>query len=145
MLLTLQDMVTTFGEEEMLQIAGFGPRDQRSLDAPRIEEAIASAVAMVTGYVAARHPGTVETPMLKGFAADVARYRLRGKGGQQTAMSEVVQKRYDDAIQRLKDIAAGRLTLDVPGGAGVAAQGGEFAVSARMPDGRVADALEGWR
>lgn len=144
MLLTVADMVTIFGEEEMLQIAGTGPRDQRSLDEARIDEAVASAIAMVTGYVSARHPDVQETPMLKGFAADIARYRLRGKGGQQTAMSETVQKRYDAAVARLKDISAGRLALDVPGGVDAPA-GGEFAVSASMPAPRTPSVLDGWR
>jgi phage gp36-like protein len=147
MLLTAEDMVVIFGEEEMLQIAGTGPRDERSLDQPRIDEAVGSAVAMVTGYVASRYPQVTETPMLKGFAADIARYRLRGKGGQQTAMSETVQKRYDDAIARLKDIAAGKLALDVAldgSGAAIEAVTSEFNVLSSIPAARAGRILEGY-
>lgn len=148
MFLTTADMVTAFGEEEMLQIAGDGPRDGRTLDQAKIDDAIATAVSMVVGYVSPRWPDvtatSASTPMLKGFAADIARYRLRGKGGQQSAMSEVVQKRYDDAVLRLKDIAAGRLALDVVSSFG-SAPSGEFAVSASVPASRASSVLEGFR
>lgn len=148
MLLTVEDFVAVFGEEECLQIAGVGPRDFREPDRPRIEEALAHASAIVTGYVRDRWPAALAgTPMLKGFAADIARWRLRGRGGQQSAMNETVQKRYDEAIGRLKDIAAGRLTLDLPPGAAGApeAAANELAVSAAMPAARAPAALEGFR
>lgn len=147
MFLTAAYMVTTFGEEEMLQIAGDGPRDGRSFDQAKIDEAIGTAVSLVVGYVSPRYPdvttASVPTPMLQGFAADIARYRLRGKGGQQSAMSDVVQKRYDDAVLRLKDIAAGRLALDLASNSG-SASSGEFAVSASVPVARAPSILEGY-
>jgi phage gp36-like protein len=148
MLLTVADMVTAFGEEEMLQIAGEGPRDMRALDTAKIEEAILHASGLVIGYVRDRWPAAVDgTPMLKGFAADIARWRLRGRGGQQSAMNETVQKRYDEAVARLKDIAAGRLTLDVAAteGSDPVPAATELRITARMPPSRLPGILEGYR
>jgi phage gp36-like protein len=148
MLLTVEDMVTAFGEEEILQIAGEGARDMRVLDRAKIEEALQHASGLVIGYVRDRWPAAVDgTPMLKGFAADVARWRLRGRGGQQSAMNETVQKRYDEAVARLKDIAAGKLTLDLPpvtaGEASPAAS--ELRIISNMPPARSSKLLEGYR
>jgi len=146
--LTVEDMVATFGEEEMLQIAGVGSRDFRELDRPKIEEALAFAVAMVVGYVRDRWPAAVNgTSMLKGFVADIARWRLRGRGGQQTAMNETVQKRYDEAIGRLRDIAAGKLTLDIepePGAPVPPDAANELRIIGHMPPARAASLLEGF-
>ncbi len=146
MLLTVEEFVGVFGEEECLQIAGIGPREFRELDRPKIEEAITHASALIVGYVQERWPQAVAgTPLLKGFAADIARWRLRGRGGQQTAMNETVQKRYDEAIGRLKDIAVGKLALDVEGGVTDAASADAFAVLGSSPVSRVPDMLNGWR
>lgn len=150
MLLTVEEFVSVVGEEECLQIAGLGPRDDRVLDRARIEEAVTHATSLVFGYVVERWPAAVAgTPLLKGFAADIARWRLRGRGGQQTAMNETVQKRYDEALGRLRDLASGKMTLDLPatseGAPGAAPDAAnEFAVRACAPPARAAAALEGW-
>jgi phage gp36-like protein len=146
-LLTVEDFVAVFGEEECFQIAGTGPRDFRELDRPKIEEAIGHAWSIVIGYVRDRWPAAVDgTPLLNGFAADIARWRLRGRGGQQTAMNETVQKRYDEAIARLKDIAAGRLTLDIaqPVGGVPSDAANETRIVAHMPPARAPCMLEGF-
>ncbi len=150
MLLTVVQFVEIVGEEECLQIAGAGPRDHRVLDEPRIEEALAHASAIVLGFVRDRWPqATSGTPMLAGFVADIARWRLRGRGGQSNAMNETVQSRYDEAISRLKDIAAGRLTLDLAppanSGPGVAEASNELRVISGQPAPRRHAILEGFR
>lgn len=150
MLLTVDEFAGVVGEEECLQIAGLGPRDDRVLDRARIEEALTHATSLVLGYVVERWPAAVAgTPLLKGFAADVARWRLRGRGGQQTAMNDTVQKRYDEALGRLRDLASGKMTLDLPatseGAAGATPDAAnEFAVRACAPPARATGALEGW-
>lgn len=147
-MLTAEDMVTTFGEEEMLQIAGVGSRDFKELDRPKIQESLDFAIAMVVGYVRDRWPAAVAgTPMLKGFVADIARWRLRGRGGQQTAMNDTVQKRYDEAIGRLNDIAKGRLTLDIapePGAPVPSDAANELRIIGHMPPARASSILDGF-
>ena len=150
MLLTLEDFVTRVGEEECLQIAGKGARDMRELDAARIETELDAAAGVVAGYVLARYPFAIDAPpeMLKGYAADIARWRLRGRGGQQSAMAEVVKQRYDEAIKALRDIAAGKLALDLGapgvGPADASAAGANTAFHASFPPSRVARIMEGW-
>jgi len=147
MFLTVEDMVATFGEEEMLQLAGTGPRDYRSLDRAKVEEAIDHAERTVRGYVIDRWPNAFPsgTPLLRGFAADLARHRLRGRGGQQNAMNDTVQKRYDTAIARLKDLSQGRMTLDLPAGtAGAEAASNEMRILAEMPAQRAGSILQGY-
>jgi phage gp36-like protein len=150
MLLTADQFVQMFGEEECLQIAGVGPRDHREIDLPRIDDALRQASALVLGYVRDRWPAAVGgTPMLRGFAADVARWRLRGRGGQASAMNETVQARYDEAIARLKDIASGKLSLDLAPPAdfapGVAEASNETRIISARPGARSGSVLEGWR
>lgn len=118
MLLTVNEFETIIGEPELLQIAGTGSREERARDEDKIMAALTFAEGIVNGYVRDRYPlilnGENRSAILQGFAADIARHRLRGQGGQQAAMNDVVQARHDEAIARLKDIAAGRLTLDFP-------------------------------
>lgn len=147
-MLTIEEFVDVFGEEEALQIAGVGHREFRELDRPKIEEALGFAASLVVGYVRDRWPAAAAgTPMLKGFVGDIARWRLRGRGGQQTAMNETVQKRYDEAIGRLKDIAAGKLTLDIepqPGAPMPPDAANELRIIGHMPPARAAAILEGF-
>ena len=91
------------------------------------------------------------TPPLRPIpaAADIARWRLRGRGGQQTAMNDTVQKRYDEALGRLRDLASGKMTLDLTeagdgSGAATLDASNEFAVRASAPPARAPGALEGW-
>lgn len=151
MFLTVEQFVARIGEEEALQIAGLGSRDERVLDTAKIGVELDAARGLVLGYVRARYPNalTAGPELLKGFVADIARWRLRGKGGQQSAMNETVQARYDAAIAHLKAIANGTMTLDIdgPGGdpADEANAGVNRAVLSDMPASRTGSLLEGYR
>lgn len=151
MLLTVEEFVVRVGEEECLQIAGKGARDMRELDETRIAAELDAATGVVSSYVLARYPAAIAAPpdMLKGFCADIARWRLRGRGGQQSAMAEVVKQRYDEAIKALRDIAAGKLVveLDAPAAAAnetAANAGVNTAVRSKFPPARAARVMEGW-
>ena len=76
-----------------------------------IDRAIADADAEIDGYVGSRYTLPLPTPtppVLVPIACDIARYRLYDD-----AVTDVVRQRYEDAIARLKDIAAGRLSLGI--------------------------------
>jgi phage gp36-like protein len=145
-------------EDELLQIAGTGGRDTRVVDANRLGAAIDFANGLVAGFVRDRWPAVLSalSPMLDGFSADIARWHLRSLGGQQTAMNETVQKRYDEALARLKDIASGKLTPDFATGASVTGDGSlpgteieaaanESVVSVAMPVQRVPGLIADFR
>lgn len=145
--------VALVGEDECLQIAGLGGRDARTLDRPRIIAAIAHAHAVVMGYVADRWPqARAGTPLLEGFVVDLARQRLRSRGGPSSAMSEVVDKRADEVLRHLRDLQAGRMALDLPAAADVAgAVDGDagavadHAILGMMTEGRAAGLAAGYR
>lgn len=150
MILTVEEFVSRVGVEECLQIAGAGPRDMREIDAARVAAEIDAAGGLIAGYVLARYPAAIDAPpdMLKGFAADIARWRLRGRGGPQSAMAEVVKQRYDEAIRALRDIAAGKLSIDLgapgAGPADASAAGANTAFRSSFPPSRAARVMEGW-
>ncbi|MDR6952674.1 phage gp36-like protein [Ancylobacter sp. 3268] len=145
--LTVADFITRLGDEAE-QLAGTGLRGSRVIDEDLLAKELVYADGVIDGYVRSRYPRifVVVPEVLAGIAHDIARWRLRPKGGQQSAMNADVTKQYDTAMAMLRDIASGKLTLDVDGDgaqpeAGTAAE----TVSGAMPASRMSSALEGWR
>lgn len=100
-----------FGLDELIQRTDkFVPYTGAVVDSV-LDRAIADADAEIDGYVGARYalplPDPVP-PVLVPIACDIARYRLFDD-----SVTEIVRQRYEDAIARLKDIAAGRLSLGI--------------------------------
>jgi len=77
----------------------------------RIDEAIAAADAEIDGYCAGRYsvPFDPVPPVVKGLSVEIAAYYLYKR----RTMPEVIEKAYDKAVARLKDISRGVLTLGV--------------------------------
>lgn len=150
MLLTPAQFVARIGEEEALQIAGSGTRDERVVNEAKVAEEIATAEAMIAGYVKARYPLAMQAApeLLRGICADLTRYRLRGKGGQQSAMNEVVETRHKDAVAMLRDIASGKMVLEIDGAGGDVADDANQAINravlAEFPASTAPDVLRGY-
>lgn len=150
MLLTVQEFVTRIGEKEALQLANAGTRDLPELDEARVIPHLAAASDLIGGYVRARYPLAMQYPpeALKGWCADIARWYLRGQGGPTSDMAEVVKDRYDEAMKALRDVSAGRLTLDIdaPGASAGEAEnlGANSRVSSLVPQPRTPAVMEGW-
>jgi phage gp36-like protein len=146
---TVDDMIAHCGRDELMQVAGTGPRDMRTLDTVRIATALTRAASTVVGYVRGRYPTITAdtlTPMLTGYALDLARHELRLMIGPSAAIAAEVKERADAAIARLKDISNGRLSLDVePGTTTPAAPASELTVTAVMPAPRTSTTLAGYR
>jgi phage gp36-like protein len=105
---TLSDLLLNFGEQELEQVAD---RDRDgSADDGVIDEGIAFATDLIDGYLRARYtlPLTTVPRNLTGIACDIARYRFY-----QDQPTDLVVLRYNAAIQWLRDIADGRVGLDV--------------------------------
>lgn len=146
--LSVDAFVGRIGAEEADQLVGSGLRDNRVLDIALVAAQLVHADGVIDGYVRARYPRrfVVVPEVLAGIAHDIARYRLRAKGGQQSAMSEAVQKQYDEAMRLLRDIAEGRLTLDVDGDDSQPEPGtAALNMGGAMPPARMGRMLEGWR
>lgn len=118
--ITIDEFVTTVGLEEVAQVAGVGSHNEpggRTLDLPKIEEAIGFAADLLVAHARARYPA-IETlaaeatpELMKGLVCDVARYRLRTRSGGQGQVSEEVRKRHEDALAFFKNVAAGKVEL----------------------------------
>lgn len=108
---TRQDLAQHYGQDEI---------DQREamLGASAVDTALTGADALIDGYLATRYslPLTAVPANLVQFAAAIARYELLGDAATERARTD-----YQDAVQWLKDIAAGRALLQaaspVPGNA----------------------------
>lgn len=106
---TLSDLQARYGDDELLQLTD---RDGDSFpDAAVYEPALADASAEIDGYVGAVRDVPLSLPppaLIVLLTCEIARYRLW-----QDAASEEVRARYEDAVAKLRDIAARR--MQVPG------------------------------
>jgi phage gp36-like protein len=105
---TYDDLLLNFGEQELEQVAD---RDRDgSADDGVLNEGIAFATDLIDGYLRNRYtlPLTTVPRSLTGVACDIARYRFY-----QDQPTDLVVLRYNAAIQWLRDIADGRVGLDV--------------------------------
>ena len=150
--LTVDEMVTRVGMREMLQIAGIGrerSEDGRTLDTDKVEAALSFTDDLVIAKLRERYATIINmTPeaapdLLKGYVADIARYRLRARSGDQNQVTEESRKRYEDAISFLKEIQSGKSSLDIAGDP----RGKEtrvFGIGDANPDNRSVEILAGW-
>jgi len=114
-------------------LAGFTAAEQEAALAALglVNAALADASAQIDGYVATRYrvPLDPAPGSIKRLAGDLARYQLYDD-----AVTETIQKRRDEAIAELRDIAAGKSVLvDLAGIEPVDAAKAGVRVSARAP------------
>lgn len=148
MLLTVEEFVARIGGTEADNIAGSGPRGARVLDQAKIEGALAFAAQIIVAKIGARYPEVPEASaeMVRGFAVDIALYRLRYKTGDQSGVSEETWRRYQAAIKELEKIGSGATILPGSGatGSGTTAQVPMPVLSSGEPA-RAPSILEGYR
>jgi|SRR5690554_3473995 len=105
----LADMKSRFGDAEMLRIAD---RDRdKAIDTDVVDVALADASDEIDAYLSSRYtvPMSPAPDLLKRLCADIARYRLYDE-----RPLEEVEKRYEQAVKTLRDIANGRASLKDP-------------------------------
>lgn len=109
--ITDQEFEQAFGDEELADLTGDGAEFAR---------AEAAASSLINGYIGARYtlPLLTVPDVVKGWALDITRYRLWDE-----AAPDEVRRRYEDALQQLRDLAAGKLALP-PGVDGTPSTGG---------------------
>lgn len=100
------DLVARFGETELIQISN--ETDEETINSDRVSQALLDTNAEIDGYLVGRYalPLATTPPILKGFACDIARYRLYDDRA-----TEQVTKRYDDAIKYLRSVSTGQISL----------------------------------
>jgi phage gp36-like protein len=118
---TPADMNELFGETEMLHLTNLYDPDAVVVDEVRVQAAANWAAQIIDTYLAARYdlPLASVPVVLKGYAADMARYQLDS-----ISPRDDVRKRYDDALKWLAMVAQGRVELGLSdAGAEVGPQG----------------------
>lgn len=107
---TLTDLQTAFGAAEILQLAD---RDHSgAIDTGVVEAVLARADSLIDGYLSGRYALPLSAPYPKALlacAADLARYWLYDD-----AAPERVRDAYEDTIAWLRDVAAGKVYLQLP-------------------------------
>lgn len=108
---TQQNLVDRFGSAELAQLTD--RTNGAVIDATVIARALADADNKINAYLVQRYalPFASVPQILEQLACDIARYALY-----EDRVTEIVQKRYDNAIAQLKDIAAGKASLGVDAG-----------------------------
>lgn len=85
-----------------------------------VDAAIVDAEAEVNSYLQSRYSVPLAAPVpsrLRAVALDVTTYRLfAARGLSDEGADKVVRQRYEDALRWLRDVAAGRASLPLPGG-----------------------------
>jgi phage gp36-like protein len=106
---TLADIKAHLPDDDIIQLTddeNFGAVNQA-----RVNEAIATADAEIDGYCAVRYavPLSPVPSLVAKLSVEIAIYYLHARRG----APEKIEKRYDKAVSRLKDISRGLLTLGV--------------------------------
>lgn len=126
---TLQNLIDRFGEVELIQLT-----DRQNLgivDATVVSRALSDADARINGYLAVRYALPLSVPLpteLERLACDIARYALH-----EERVTEIVGKRYEDAIALLRDVASGRAELGLNNTANKPASSSLAVMSANTP------------
>jgi len=109
---TTQDLIDRFGEEELIALAD--RNNDGAYDLAVVERALADADALIDSYIGTRYdlPLTTTPEVLKGKAADLARYTLY-----KDAPTETVTENQKTAVRWLELVAAGKASLPLPSGA----------------------------
>jgi phage gp36-like protein len=120
---TQDDIELAISEDVLTQLTD--DENTGSADADIVTAAIARADAEIDGYCAVKYavPFTTVPEVVAGLSLDMSIYYLYKR----RTVSDDVQKSYDNAIARLKDIARGLLSLgvDPPPAASTTADGAE--------------------
>lgn len=128
------DMIRIYGEAEMTRLSA----PDNALDGPpvtaAIEQALLDASDMIDGYLRPRYAVPLVAPVPPAIARAcrvLARHDL-ASGGQKTPSEQMVRER-TDAITWLRDIAAGKVDLDVAAAAPATTVGSGATISDRAP------------
>lgn len=108
---TRDDITSRHGEDMLLRIADRDGDDVVDDDAVNL--ALESASSEIDSYVATRYPVPLSSPsaMVTQVCVDIAVYRLASS---ESALTEEMRKRYDDAIKWLQAVAKGDAAIVTP-------------------------------
>ncbi len=102
------DLEARFGVQEVADLLDLN--NDSSADSGRLASAQSDADALIDGYISGRYDTPLSTVpnVIVNIACNLVRFTLSANN-----VPEEVQKRYDESIRILKDIAAGKFNLPV--------------------------------
>lgn len=126
---TQQDLIDRFGETELLQLTDRQNMPPSVIDAVVVGRALNDADGLINSYLGKvyRMPLSVVPTVLVKRASDIARYHLHGEAAPKDGD---VYRNYRDAVDWLKDVAKGLVTIDAEGVTPAASGGGSVKASA---------------
>ncbi|MEM9118512.1 MAG: DUF1320 domain-containing protein [Cyanobacteria bacterium P01_F01_bin.56] len=111
---TRDDMVDAFTLDEMVELTNLSDPDVNTINGDTLDQALREAADEMDAYLAARHSleqvhaiAPVPNNLVR-LNCDIARYRLDNN-----TTRETVLQRYKDAIAFLRDVAQGKLNLNL--------------------------------
>jgi phage gp36-like protein len=127
-----EETIIQLTDDENLKPAAIDPADaDHAAMIGRIEEAIETADAEIDGYCAVKYtvPFRIVPRLVVGLSVEIAIYYLYAR----RTIPEDIQKRYERAVSRLKDISRGIVSLGVdPPPAPTSTGGAEANASGRV-------------
>lgn len=105
---TQTDLEERFGLAELVMLTDRSEPATGEVDVTVVTRALTDADAEINAYLSARYPvplATAPTVVVR-IACDVARYFLY-----EDRVTDLVRKRYEDAVSLLKGIAAGKVSI----------------------------------
>lgn len=114
---TIEEFTLHIGERETVEITNLDDPSADTVNEIKLTSALNTASREIDGYIAKRYevPLTVIPGFIKQYCIDITWYRLA-----QNNAPEAYQKRYDNAIARLKDIEKGQILLLADDGSSIA-------------------------
>lgn len=105
---TLNDILDNIDEAELIRITD--DADDGAVNEDVVDQAIAGADALVDSYLAARHsvPMDPVPDIVSSLSCDIALYKICARRGR---VAETYRTRYEDAVNFLKDAAAGKAVI----------------------------------
>lgn len=106
---TPQDIITAITEEKVIQLTD--DDNVGVVNDVHVTQAITTADAEINGYCAVKYsvPFVTVPPIINGLSIEIAVYYLHKR----RTVPEKIEKAYDKAVARLKDISRGLLSLGI--------------------------------
>lgn len=110
---TVQDMIDRFGEVEMIHLTAKTGEPAETVDVNAVTTTIGDVSAIVDTYLRKRYqvPLDIVIPEINLGVCKLVRYEL--SQGEQKTPAEQTKVARDEVITWLKDVAAGRVELDL--------------------------------
>ncbi len=130
---TIKNIETQISTQTLIQLTS--DENQESIDRIVAEEAILYASTVIDGYLRGRYslPLNTRFPLLRVIAMDLAIYRLYSRR-MRNEMPEVISENYKNAVNLLKDIQKGVLSLESEPESNINLSSGDYKINKDYTD-----------